>query len=228
MAIPDPALPTPGEDARRLAALHLFGVPTPEPPVTAAVPTSGPVTALKLVLHGTFAKGDSRNGQALISDPADTVEHYTVGDALPGGGTLAAIHTDRVILKRNGHYEMLPLWHDNVAFVVPATAPADTAGPSDGAPIIRELPRTLLDLANPQPVRKDGRFVGFRLTAIKDPRLLETLGLQPDDVITWINETDLDNPLKGMKALRRLSRGDYVNMAVQRDGQPMSLSFYLP
>ena len=56
----------------------------------------------------------------------------------------------------------------------------------------------------------------------------EKLGLQRKDVITWVNEVEFDNPMKGMRALQSISGGDFVNMTVRRDGQDFSLSFQMP
>ena len=109
-----------------------------------------------------------------------------------------------------------------------STQKTDHRSDSAGLPTLKDLPESLNDLVSPQPVRVDGKFIGFRLKSLKDPHLLDKLGLQRGDVITWINEVDLDNPMKGMQSLNRISSGDYVNMTVRRNGQDMSLSFYMP
>jgi general secretion pathway protein C len=138
-----------------------------------------------------------------------------------------------VILERNQRYETLRLMQDEIKGVTISTALAslsrtDRRPDSPGLPILKEPPASLDDLVSPQPVRVDGKFIGFRLKPLKTPYLLDKLGLQRGDVVTWINEINLDNPMKGMRALKSISSGDYVNMTVRRNGQDMSLSFYMP
>jgi len=95
-------------------------------------------------------------------------------------------------------------------------------------PTIKKLPPSLSEMVSPRPIHKDGKFIGFMFEPRRNPELLDKMGLQRGDVITWLNEVYLDNPLKGMRALRDISSGDYVNMTVRRDGRDISLSYYMP
>lgn len=219
--------------AKSVAGMHLFGVPVTEP--TSVEPTSieAPDTRLKIVLHGTFSSDDSRFAHAIIANTSGMEESYTVGNEVPGGIKVHEILADRVILIRNQRYETLRLLRDDIKGVDITSRPAsmhktDHRSDSPGLPTLKELPDSLNDLVSPQPVRVGGKFIGFRLKPLKDPYLLDKLGLQQGDVITWINEVDLDNPMKGMRALNSISSGDYVNMTVRRNGQDISLSFHMP
>ena len=219
--------------AKQVAEMHLFGVPVTEQASVDPSPIEAPDTRLKMVLHGTFSSDDSRFDHAIITDPSSKEESYTVGDEVQGGIKVHEILADRVILMRNQRYETLRLLHDDIKGVDIITDPVsvhktDHRPDSSGLPTLKERPDSLNDLVKPQPVRVGGKFIGFRLKPLKESYFLNKLGLQQGDVITWINEVDLDNPMKGMRALESISSGDYVNMTVRRNGQDISLSFYMP
>lgn len=232
LAVHQPKL-APRVSVGQVAEMHLFGVPVTEQAPIEHKSIGAPDTRLKLVLHGTYSSDDSRFSHAIIADTSGKEESYTVGDEVQGGVFVHEIFADRVILSRNRRYETLRLLRDGIKDMVitPGLASAqktDHRSDSAGLPTLKELPVSLNDLVSPQPVHVDGKFIGFQLKPLKDPHLLGKLGLQRGDVITWINEVNLDNPMKGMQALNRISSGDYVNMNLRRDGQDISLSFNMP
>ncbi|MGD2073405.1 MAG: type II secretion system protein N [Gammaproteobacteria bacterium] len=188
--------------------------------------------ALDLVLRGTFSSTDSRLAHAIVADRSGNEEHYRVGDSMPGGILVHEIMPDRVVVLRNGRYETLPLVRDDAEGGVRLQARSGPAGGpgagSDPGPVFVQQPKSLIDLVQPQPVRSDGRFIGFRLRPRSNHHPLQEFGFQQDDVVTWVNEVNLDNPLKGVRALSSISGGDYVNMTVRRAGQDFSLSFHVP
>jgi len=219
--------------AKQVAEMHLFGVPVTEQTSVEPTPIEAPDTRLKMVLHGTYSSDDSRFGHAIITDPSSKEESYTVGDEVQDGIKVHEIFADRVILMRNQRYETLRLLRDDIKGVDITSGPVSMRKTghrpdSSGLPTQKELPDSLNDLVSPQPVRVGGKFIGFRLKPLKEPYFLDKLGLQQGDVITWINEVDIDNPMKGMRALESISSGDYVNMTVRRNGQDISLSFHMP
>lgn len=219
--------------AKQVAEMHLFGVPVIEQASVELTPIEAPDTRLKMVLHGTFSSDDLRFDHAIITDSSSKEESYTVGDEVQGGIKVYEILADRVILMRNQRYETLRLLRDDIKGIDITSGPEsmhkmDHRPDSLGLPTLKEFPDSLNDLVSPQPVRVGGKFIGFRLKPLKEPYFLDKLGLQQGDVITWINEVNLDNPMKGIRALESISSGDYVNMTVRRNGQDISLSFHMP
>ena len=88
-----------------LAQWHLFG--DAAPPVAADV--QAPETALRLFLRGTLNADVEGQGIAIIADAEGGERAYRVGDALPGGAELTAVHAGRVLLRRDGSTEQLSL-----------------------------------------------------------------------------------------------------------------------
>ena len=188
---------------------------------------------IKLILRGTFLSADSRTAHAIIADASGNEKRYAVGDLISGGIRVHEIMAEKVILFRGEGYETLLLWPDedgDMAMQAKFTAASrtDKRTSSDSRPIFKDNPPSFIDLVNPQPVHVDGKFTGFRLKPRKNNYPLAQYGLLQDDVVTSINAVDLDNPMKGMRALRSLSTGDYVNMTVRRNGEDFSLSFHIP
>jgi general secretion pathway protein C len=213
-----------------LMAMHLFGIAVegrqpPEPD-----PVKAPDTHLTVMLHGTYVSDDPRFEHAIIANALGDDECYAIGDEIQAGTEVYAIFVDRVILSRGQRYETLWLLDHDPDVAASRVARLNLGRDSGGVarPTIKKLPPSLNELVMPRPVHKDGKFIGFRLEPRRNPELLDKMGLQRGDVITWLNEVYLDNPLKGMRAVRGISSGDYVNMTVQRDGRDISLSFYMP
>jgi type II secretory pathway component PulC len=65
-----------------------------------------PETRLKLILSGTFTHKITAQASALISKNM-TSNRYYIGDNIPGGAELVKVQVDSVILRRNGHDEIL-------------------------------------------------------------------------------------------------------------------------
>jgi general secretion pathway protein C len=73
-----------------------------------------------------------------------------------------------------------------------------------------------------------GKMIGYILQPGREPELFEQMGLKPGDVVTRINDVNLNNLASGMQALRSVQSGDTVSMTVLRGDQTEDLSFRLP
>ena len=224
---------------RQLPNWHLFGEIAPEAePVKAVVPVDAPDTRLKLSLHGTFSSTDKDLARAIIADERGDEEMYAVGDMLPGNAELSEIQADKVILLRGGRYEVLRLPRDSIAGGSGiATISAATASRSDTASdrlrslrrTLRRNPRSLFGIVRTIPKKNDqGKMIGYILQPGREAKLFNQMGLKPGDVVTRINDIDLDNIASGMRALRSVQSGDTVNMTVQRGNQQETLTFRIP
>jgi general secretion pathway protein C len=224
---------------RQLPNWHLFGEVAPEvEPVKTVVPVDAPDTRLKLSLHGTFSSADAALARAIIADERSHEEMYAVGDLLPGNAELSEIQSDKVILLRGGRYEVLRLPRDTISGNTgTATISAATASQVDTTSerlrslrqTLRQNPKSLFGLVRTIPKKDDqGKMIGYILQPGREPALFEQMGLKSGDVVTRINDVDLNNLASGMQALRSVQSGDTVNMTVQREGQQENLSFRIP
>lgn len=116
------AAATQGADVALIAGRHLFG----EPAATEA--EQAPPSRANLVLGGTWHVTDGTGGYALIGETGGRQRPYRPGDQLPGGAELVEIRADRVLIRRDGRSETLPLPRE------PATA---TAPPVRANPLLR-------------------------------------------------------------------------------------------
>jgi general secretion pathway protein C len=224
---------------RQLPNWHLFGEVAPEAaPVKAIVPVDAPDTRLKLSLHGTFSSHDAELARAIIADERGDEEMYAVGDILPGNAELSEIQTDKVILLRGGRYEVLRLPRDTLT----GDAGSATISAADAMQVnttserlqslrqtLRQNPKSLFGLVRTIPKKDDqGKMIGYILQPGREPELFQQMGLKPGDVVTRINDINLDNLASGMQALRSVQSGDTVSMTVLRGTEQEDLSFRLP
>lgn len=207
-----------------IANWHLLG----EANATAAISAmeNAPQTSLALNLRGIIASRDKKTARAIIGDNSGAENFYALDAPVPGGAVLKEIHADRVILLRGGSHETLMLPKDELdgqlgAPPLPVATP-DAAMMDEYRDALRNHPETLADRIQPMPVHEGGKFVGYRFLSTRDPTLLSRLGMQPGDVVTAINGTQLDNPLKGMQVLRGISAEDEIRVDTLRNGTPRS------
>jgi len=87
-------------------------------------------------------------------------------------------------------------------------------------------PRDLLASLRPAPVRKDGRFVGYRINSTAGASQLNEFGFKNSDVITQIDGRVVPENATELSALfKRLNKDSSSStFTVQRDGQLLTLS----
>src|SRR5271165_5574473 len=95
-----------GLDVERIVAAHLFGIAIDPRSRDAA---DARPTSANLVLNGTIATDDPKQGMAIISENGHS-KTYSVGDDV-AGATLHTVHLDHVVLSRGGLLETLSLPH---------------------------------------------------------------------------------------------------------------------
>jgi general secretion pathway protein C len=231
-------------DYLTIANWHLFGQLETAKPVQSP-PVKAPETKLNLQLVGTFASEDDVQALALITESNGSARAYKVGELVPGGARLEQILTDRIVLSRNGHLEILSLPREfantdrafssntlAASLSPPMPSNATTVDASTVAARLRNTigsqpEKTLQDLALATPYIEDGQFLGFRLLPGRDQQLLRELGLRTGDIITQVNGVRLDNPGQGINLLQELLDADQVAIQVQRAGTEIPFTFIL-
>ncbi|ABI57742.1 type II secretion system protein GspC [Alkalilimnicola ehrlichii MLHE-1] len=244
----EPAAPG-GDEAdageTRLAAvarLHLLGQAEDDDELDAVLATEElPETRLNLELKGVLARGGQGQGAALIASRGRT-EVFRVSDEVPGGATLVQVHTDRVVLRRDGRHELLRLPRkvaellasadfdvpgtqagrgSDAARVLPAAARGDVdrEALSDLRGELTRNPERLWDIVNVRPVMEGGRLQGYRLQPVQHQALFRQAGLRDDDVVTAVNGVGLDNPARMGELMGSLATADRITLDVRRDGR---------
>ena len=224
---------------RKIAQLHLMGKPAPAS--SSKQVADAPETTLNLKLLGVLA-GDKEYGYAIISSGGNKVKHYGLGDDVPGGATLHAVYSDRVILERDIRMETLRLPRANAKGFnqKKAAKPVKTSTTSAQAtPVANETnfetvgqfrqeimknPVRLTEFINAAPHNdEEGKFIGYKLTPSTNTDMFYQLGLQPGDVVTSINEVTLDAPNKGPQAMQKMATASEVTLVVMREGTEITL-----
>lgn len=151
------------------------------------------------------------------------------------GANLVAIGPDTVSLEQDGR--RLELRLVAAPRVVAAPAPAQTEVASPDAPpappiemdrrqvqmrLADEMTRILADTAI-APVMEDGRVVGVQLTRVPEGSLLTDAGLRAGDVLTRINDTEIDGMASLIGLYPRLQSATELRAVVRRGGQTVSL-----
>ena len=218
-------------DVQGIIDAHLFGVADPAAP--AGDPTDAPETRLSLVLAGTIAASDPKQGFGIIGESANNAKLYSVGDSVPGGARLNAVYGDRVILERGGQLEALLLPREykggqgSAALTPqPRNQPPATAGAQVVDRVRRMIaqdPGSVAEIMRPQPVFANGQQRGYRVYPGRNRAQFARLGLRPGDLVMSVNGTPLDDPQRGMEIFRSIGSSDQVRVTVERNGRPQEL-----
>lgn len=211
----------------RIVAARLFGTAEADAPVALVEQEDAPDTDLRLELRGTVAATEEYRALAIIAEIGGAERVYFIGDAVPGGASLHAVHFDRVLLRRGGRLEALRLPRSDDA-ATPRTAAAPRAAPRAATPpvraatiqeVVQQGGMSLTEIIRPQPVFKDGRQQGYRVYPGRQRQQFAQLGLRPGDLITQINGMALDDPARGMEIFRGLADATSVTVTVDRNGE---------
>ena len=215
---------------------HLFGIHQQK--VDAPVKQDAPETKLNLVLKGVLASDPMQSASAIISKGKNGEEDiYGIGDTV-SGAVIREIYADRVILERNGRFETLRLpkeFSDNTLIQSVESDSSDSGDLSTPGEVLGEIrekiiknPTSFGEYAIPIPYNENGRLKGYRLQPQGDNALFEQVGLDANDVVIQINGVDLNDPAKGLQALRELQQAKQVEITVLRNGSEIPLHFEIP
>jgi general secretion pathway protein C len=218
-------------DVQGIIDAHLFGVADPTAP--AGDPTDAPETRLSLVLAGTLAASDPKQGFGIIGESASNAKLYSVGDSVPGGARLNAVYGDRVILERGGQLEALLLprqYKAGTGVTAPPPPPPMGVPQSAGSQVVERVkrmiaqdPGSVAEIMRPQPVFANGQQRGYRVYPGRNRAQFARLGLRPGDLVMSVNGTPLDDPQRGMEIFRSIGSSDQVRVTVERNGRPQEL-----
>ncbi len=223
------------KDYSQITDAHLFGVfqqSTAQP-----AQADAPETRLNLVLKGVLASTPMEYGSAIISlGKSGKEDTYALGDKV-SSATVKEIYADRVILERGGRLETLRMPKDNSNELIKSSGRSTGQSSAATTPggILADIRKQILKnptsfgkFAIPIPYNENGRLRGYRLQPQGDRTLFDTMGLEASDVIIAVNGVELNNPTRGLKALRSLQRAKSIDLTILRNGAEIPLHFDLP
>lgn len=156
------------------------------------------------------------------------------------GAKLVSVAADAVVLERDGERRELRLPTTVAASALPRSDTARPALPAGAPPedpatparemnkvevqrrLGEEIPRILAETAI-APVMEDGRVVGVQVTRLPEGSLLTDAGLRVGDVLTRINDTEIDGMATLIGLWPRLQSASELRAVVVRNGQPFSI-----
>lgn len=195
----------------------------------AAGPGGVPTTSLSLVLSGVIAAPDEKKGMAMIGTAANNIELKSVGDSLPGGARLHAVHVDRVLIDRAGSIEALPLPEISRAAAFAPPPPVNTTAASivRVEQAIRSNPNIISQVMHRTPVFADGKLKGVRVEPGPNAAAFARLGLRNRDLVTAINGVALTDEARSREIFESLANAGEARVTVERNGAPQDLTLNL-
>jgi type II secretion system protein C len=215
--------------------------PAGAPPAASATarPPSSPTPSAApadLAVAGVVVGTTPERSSAILTSGGRT-RIVAVGESA-FGGRLVSVGTDGVALEFGG--ERVALRLPTAALPPPPAGPARPALPPGAPPedpetparemnrvevqrrLGEEIPRILAETAV-APVMEDGRVVGVQVTRLPEGSLLTDAGLRTGDVLTRINDTDIDGMATLIGLWPRLQSASELRAVVRRNGQTFSL-----
>jgi type II secretion system protein C len=185
--------------------------------------------ALPLILVRTQPGRNSREGFAQLGTDATSPQTYSAGALLANGARLAEIYADYVLLERDGHSARLYVHNSGLSHDVTTQTEWShrllTVGGIAAAPQEADASRErLTDYLRPSPVYAGNALHGYALYAGRDPEPFFKMGLHSGDVLTQIDGVAVSDSGDALAALRALLQGAAINVQIERDGRPQSLS----
>ncbi|MEO7917113.1 MAG: type II secretion system protein GspC [Dokdonella sp.] len=228
---------------------HLFGNAGASATNLRVLPTS----TLALSLRGTVADRDPTVGVAVIGD-GQNERAYRVGDDIDSGVSLVEVHTDHVVISRDGVRESLQLPREATGAqpgpVFDLSAANSSNKPANAANGTNSAAAAAPNYAPPQlangavnwqqtldQVQKNpAQFAQLAAPVIQDGKLLglrvrgldpatmTKLGLEAGDLVTAVNGIAIDSPQRATEILSSVQNAASVRVTVQRNGQPVDLT----
>ena len=239
--------PDPLQLGQRIVATHLFGnvesapAPAPEPVRQVAEPTR-----LNLQLAGVFAADPQSQAIAIISTGSAEQNAYGVGDRISGETTLKAVYRGPRDHRQPRARRAALVARQRAAAGDERRCPArpirrgaaagrrTSASPSPCRPTParfatrwRETRRCSVAWSPPSPTSENGKLVGYRITPKQNPEILEAQGIVAGDVITRVNDIQLNSQKQGIRALRNAVKAQNLEVVVLRDGIEVPISISL-
>jgi len=229
-----------------IAQAHLFGdvaaVVVEDKPDTKAPPKEN--TTFKLA--GVFAFEPQELAIAIISAGSEEQNAYGIGDKISGETTLKAVYPEYVLLDNHGQEEIIRLPEDSTPVATRPIQNAPSAGggaqasnedysqplelptnPGELRDTLARNPSMLGRIVAAEPYQENGKLVGYRITPKQNPEILEAQGIVAGDIITRVNNIQLNSQKQGIRALRNAVKAENLEVIILRDGVEVPITISL-
>jgi S1-C subfamily serine protease len=114
------------------------------------------------------------------------------------------------------------------------SAPVASAGAADTHTLRRSVVRSVVKgglglflqkvALEDEPVLKNGRFHGFRISALHDPGFWKGVDVHAGDVILRVNGMPIEHPEEALEAFHALESATELRVYYERNGEPRELT----
>lgn len=199
---------------------------------------TAPVSTLNLMLKGIVAVRPMRRALAVIAERGGAGEKlYSQGEEISANVVIKEIHPDRVIISRGAILETLFLegfqkpasTQNSPATGTAARAAGDYIQPrGDGInwqikqnyweEKLADIPGLAREVGV-EVYSENSQQKGYRLIAIQNSKLLNSLGLLPGDILLSVNGRPMNNIQEGLAAYQQIKSGGQVTVEINRSGR---------
>jgi general secretion pathway protein C len=85
----------------------------------------------------------------------------------------------------------------------------------------------LVEMAHALPVSRDGHTIGVQLSTLAPASVPARLGLQSGDVLTRVNDVNLDSSEHFLAAFTAMRSAGHVTVAIRRNDQPLIIEYQI-
>lgn len=211
-------------DFTTVSAFDPFFRQTSSETVTA---TAAPESNLRITIAGIRAiKGDDSSGfgTAIVNTDGDGQKLVKIGDEVAPGAELAAVYSDRIEIRRRGLRETI--------YMRKPVSGAATQNSHDGAETQAVkitggegdwVQRLLSDIPF-EPVRSDGRLIGFRIGDTDQTSFLNSVGLEQGDVVLAVAGSPLTSFERLTELSEELDTSRTIVLDIDRRGEQISVT----
>ena len=197
-----------------------------------------PKTSLNLKLVGLMYSTDQKQARAIIESEADGARSFSTHDRVADKVEVYSIEPDRVILLHAGRREALLLDPEEEkpgaaaeSEAQPASGPGSTqvstGAPQESPASSADAPKKIDDVMRDftaTPVMQEGELLGFRLNAVRNPKILVEWGIDPEDVITAVNGIPLNSQGRIMVLYDKLKKQREFELTLNNSGNSRTIT----
>ncbi len=195
------------------------------PPAPIGNDASTSAMPMPLILTGTMPGRNAREGLAFIGIDETSPQTYAAGAILANQARVAEIHTDRVVLERDGKRVDLYLHGTGKTSDIKQLANLLTVGGTPPSPPAKATSQEVLtDYIRPSPFYDGHVLRGYQVYAGQRAGVFFQMGLQAGDIIRSLNGVALVEPNSAVEQLKLFAQGYAMTATVERQGSVETLS----